>query len=161
MTDIEKIRSEVERLRENTNVTHYIQAFNKVLTFIDSLQEEPVSENLKEELDRYTKHLSPTDIQTAPFGSIEECARHFAGWQKEQDKQWLAEEHKHIFNNGYEEGFEHGRDDAYDEMMKDAIDGEIFDIFYPNGDRLEVYANIPEDKFEGGDKVKLIIIKED
>ena len=45
--------------------------------------------------------------------------------------------------------------------MKDAIDGEIFDIVYPNGDRLEIYAKIPEDKFEGGDKVKLIIIRED
>ena len=29
-------------------------------------------------------------------------ARHFAAWQKEQDKQWLAENHKHIFAKGRE-----------------------------------------------------------
>ena len=44
-----------------------------------------------------------------------------AGWQKEKDKIWLAENHKQIFNNGYEEGFESGRDDAYDEIMEKSV----------------------------------------
>ena len=38
-----------------------------------------------------------------------------ARWQKQKDMKWLADNHKQIFNNGYEEGFEAGRDDAFDE----------------------------------------------
>ena len=40
-----------------------------------------------------------------------------ARWQQEKDKKWLADNHKQIFNNGWEEGFEDGRDGAYDEMI--------------------------------------------
>ena len=49
--------------------------------------EEPVSEELEEEIKRYTKPLNPEDIQHAPFGSLEKCARHFANWQKQQDQE--------------------------------------------------------------------------
>lgn len=46
------------------------------------------------------------------------------------------------------------------QMMNGAIEAEILEIYYPTGSSLEISTRIPEDKYEAGDKVKLIIIKE-
>lgn len=88
MKDKEKIRAEVERLM-NELIQEKEKGFGSdiddacilelqnVLTFIDSLQEEPVNEDLDKEIERYYADWDekPRYIQTA---------RHFANWQKQQ-----------------------------------------------------------------------------
>ena len=61
---------------------------------------------------------APWAIDSTGMAMPKALAKFGADWQKEKDKIWLAENHKQIFNNGYEEGFESGRDDAYDEITK-------------------------------------------
>lgn len=81
-----------------------------------------------------------------------------ANWQKHKDQKTieLAEEHALLA----------GRMQMKEEMMKNAIDGEMKDIeenglvsksLKYNGDELQEALN----KIEVGDKVKLIIVKED
>lgn len=85
-------------------------------------------EELEKEIEQYTLNchdaLEGQQGQCWEFDwddismTIEEAAHHFAQWQKEKDRKWIAENHKQIFNNGYDEGFEAGRDDAFSEIEK-------------------------------------------
>ena len=54
MTELEKIKVEIERLKES-GCASPIVICDTLLAFIDSLQEEPVSEELEAELDSYIK----------------------------------------------------------------------------------------------------------
>ena len=76
MTDKEKIRAEIERQIKKNNGSP-ISVCNDLLSYIDSLSEEPVSEDLENEIQRYYVEWDehPQYVQTA---------RHFANWQKEQ-----------------------------------------------------------------------------
>ena len=78
-----------------------------ILRYIDSLQEEPVSEDLEEEIGRYFKENGDKWTYT-------DVARHFAKWQKEQDQSTieLAEDHAYFA----------GRTKTIDEMMEKAIE---------------------------------------
>ena len=58
-----------------------------ILSFIDSLEEEPVSEELEEEIKKIKKdYFQNASDPTIPLRSIwiEDIARHFANWQKNQ-----------------------------------------------------------------------------
>jgi hypothetical protein len=140
--------------------------------------EEPVSDDLEVELNKYIKdHFTIDKEQLDRFGLDEKdymysmdrsdmlaLVEHFTNWQKKKDNKWLADNHKQIFNNGYEEGFEAGRDDMSEEMLKDAIDATVhIDAGgYPYIPQIELYdydKDIPLAK--EGEKVKVIVIKED
>lgn len=92
---------------------------------IDSMQKDPVNKDLEEEMESFFMRMQVQQYENIFEDTFKDIARHFAIWQKEQDKQWLAENHKYIFNNGYAEGFEVGRDDMYDEMIKETIEGKV------------------------------------
>lgn len=100
-------------------------------------QEGPVSKELEEEIIRYIGYPQEIDEDVSTT-MIRKAARHFAQWQKQQ-------------------------------MMKDAVDGEILAIEDCNYSmnshtHLEMYVDevkLIEKGFKDGDKVKLIIIKED
>lgn len=99
MTDKEKInaiRAEVQNYidaahKAHTNITE--GNFAHLLSFIDSLQEEPASEELEEAAEEYSRHLVTGEID----GKVLEQMGFKAGakWQKEQDKETieLAEDH--------------------------------------------------------------------
>ncbi len=135
MTDKKKIRAEVDRLKElvsdpilsgNDLMIGERNAYNAVLKFIDSLPEEPVSEDLEEEVDEYILD-NFDDAEGRVY--VLQCARHFANWQKQQ-------------------------------MIKDAIDGVVIcDEKLTHGYK-DIVFKFP-DNLQVGDKVKLIIIKED
>ena len=83
-------------------------------------------------------------------------------WQKEQGKKWLADNHRQVFNSGWEEGFEAGRDDMVEQMMKDGIDATVHKL--GNNYLKEITADEISkalEPYNNGDKVKIIIIKED
>jgi hypothetical protein len=128
---------------------------------IKALQEEPVSDDFEEACNQMSKAAIISKCEAGnPFFSDGDYKLGFkagANWQKEQDKQWLAENHKHIFNNGYEEGFEAGRDDMEDEMMKDAKDYTLSET--PLGLNPMIRLTLPNGKYHKGDEVKIIIIK--
>ena len=148
MTDKEKIRAEIERLYNQSLADASRQAdrgleraasasygkskaCKELLSFIDSMQEEPVSEDLEEVAKTYAKKESHGYEPC----NIVETFKAGANWQKQQ-------------------------------MMKNAIDGVITFDYY--GDNDKIYGCIAHDSFcleelglKDGDKVKLIIIKED
>lgn len=84
MTDKERILAEIERKHNewkdgNTTEAKYrCEAYKELLEDFDALQEEPVSEDLNKEIQRYMSSVYP-DGHVVP-----KIARHFAQWQKEQ-----------------------------------------------------------------------------
>jgi len=112
MTDKEKIRKEVERLQKElvkekekglgSDVDDAcILELQNVLTYIDSLQEEPVSKDLEEAATKYArKQLSNPDYPTYNDEYEMECAFEAgAQWQKQQ----LIEKACEWLNNFYSE----------------------------------------------------------
>ena len=173
MTDKELIKQEIERRRKQLpkETEHkglmavyggIAYELTELLQFIDSLSEESgcevnfttKSEDLKEEIERWIKkkHFIFTEID-----EIIETASHFAEWQKQNIKEALQTE------------YEKGRFDMQQEMMKDAVEGQIYREYI--GDDgisiafgLEAYLNEhnpKHNKLHDGDKVKIIIIKEE
>lgn len=133
---ISKIRAEIEK-RYNENIARKTGLANiraneclGILHFIDSMQEEPISEDFEEEFERAWLDY----LETKPFrysydkDRLKEIAHRFANWQKQK-------------------------------MMKNAVSGHIGQtvngILRVLSDEVD-----DELGFEAGDKVKVIIIKE-
>lgn len=85
---IKLIKAEIERLKSSLpwgSCASQIsmecdckdEAYNEVLSFIDSLEEDPVSEDLEKEIQRYYNEMDG-DCRYM------QTARHFARWQKRQ-----------------------------------------------------------------------------
>ena len=153
MTDKEKIRVEIERLKES-GCASPIVICDTLLAFIDSMQEEPLIEDLEEEWNRYI--TSEEYLKDIPGGLP--VARHFASWQKKIDNRYanlgLVEQIR-LQQKCYEKGMA----DMKQQIMKDAIEGYVDMLEFPDKTWIELSA-IPKD-LKDGDKVKLTIIKED
>jgi hypothetical protein len=105
--------------------------YNDLLSFIDSLQEEPVSEELEKAANFYADtHTEWFDADNNPY--VSPAFKAGAKWQKEQ-------------------------------MIKGAVDAECDVILLEEGDELQYSVLYPKGKkpFNKGNKVKLIIVKED
>lgn len=157
MTDKERILAKIQSLLNDTNYDPFTdevfgrsQVLKELKSYIDSLQEEPLSEELENNAIQYAGKHAPYDDA---MDEVKEAFKAGAKWQKQQDKETIEIAEDHAMFAGMEK--------MREQMMKDAIDGEIFDIFYQDGDCLEIHTKIPEDKFQDGDKVKLIIIKKE
>ena len=128
MTDKQKldaIKAEIHRL---VDVRGYDREMaNDLLAFMNSLPNEPVSEDLEEAANEYAKdYLFAPKPQSAP--NI-----HFingANWQKQQ-------------------------------MIKDAVDGKIYETQARSKLKAATIGKISCLKYRVGDKVKLIILKEE
>ena len=125
MTDKEKIKAEIERLKES-GCASPIVICDTLLAFIDSMQEEPVNE----ELEKVAYEYSLYPVAPSKFVLAEQGFKDGANWQKQQ-------------------------------LMKKAIEG----IVTTNIDGwINVMTGFIRPKEAGanfGDKVKLIIIKEE
>lgn len=126
-----------------------------LLQFIDSLPEEPASEDLKKEISKWRNHyLSVLDNNLRiDLRDIEVTANHFAEWQKKKDQETieLAEDHAMLA----------GMNRMKEEMMKDAVDA--FVNTYENTDDSNYVEFVTEQspyKFKETEKCKLIIVKE-
>lgn len=149
MTDKEIIKAEIERLKEENSIglSEYDAGFcnavgetcRKLLSFINSLPEEPVSEDLTEEFNRFLDNEEGMPRMWHPDEQLEwgkDIARHFAQWQREQ-------------------------------MMKDAYDatvGEGNPGVPQFGESIPIIENgdmilLPK-SFKYGEKIKVIVIKE-
>ena len=141
--EVEKIRKEIERRKKEycNGLDAVTELYDSLLSFIDSLQEEPVSEELEEELTNYFnkfKGLESSnwnwriDSVNIHSGGLLDFARHFVEWQKQK-------------------------------MMKDAIEREVKEDAggYPFIEATELY-DYENDKplAKAGDKIKVVFIKD-
>lgn len=141
MTQVEKIKAEIEKLRDyqisciksNYRLTgkpeeNIILECNKLLSFINSMQAESVSEDLEEACEQLAENARKHKAETlSPFFSpidYKQGVIDGANWQKEQ-------------------------------MLKDAADANV-----SFGQPVLLAKSIPTNVAKDGDKVKLIIIKE-
>ena len=165
MTDKEKIKAEVKR--RIINIKDYIlqpnhdkrfeavpEQLSYIIGFIDSMEEEPTSEELEEEVSRWMKE----NCDDAGYFNQIEFARHFAEWQRKRDQETieLAEEHAMLA----------GMNKMEEEMMKNSIECTVLqsevDGFKLNG--VEICPDgiaLDEAKFKIGDKVRVFIVKEE
>lgn len=87
MTDKEKIRAEIDKRlsffseHQNAYETGREESYRAILSFIDSMPEDPASEDLEKEIDRWSKEQYYNDSEKDVFTVV---ARHFANWQKQQ-----------------------------------------------------------------------------
>ena len=164
MTDkVQKIREEVQRLHnllpvmdgDNISVNYADRICTALEKYIDSLQEEPVSEELDEAAKNHAveRYRATRDMVLA-----EKCKWSFkegAEWQKKQDQSTieLAEDHAMLA----------GMEKMKEEMMAKAVEVTVhIDAGnYPYIPQIELYdydKDVPLAK--EGDKYKVVLIKE-
>lgn len=140
MTVKDIFKAELDRLKDETSiglsewengVEHgRMEVINALYKALDSMQEEPVNDDLEDEITRYCNPMlgricDAWNKQQPVELNLGVVARHFADWQKQQ-------------------------------MLKDAVDAEISFRFH----RLSIdLKDNGIEGFECGDKVKIIIIK--
>ena len=144
MTDkVQKIKQEIERrIKEGSSkndISEGALALDSLLDFIDSLPEESgcevnfttKNEDLEEEIDRYYSDWQFDDDTI--YKDMRDICRHFAEWQKHQ-------------------------------MMKDAVETTIVNDWQYGKDPDHAIIPAIHQRIEGfniGDRVKIIIVKED
>lgn len=129
---------------------------SQLIEVIDSLPEEKPSEDLEEAARQYTQEmLESWKFDSTGVRPIREPFIAGAEWMRKKDVEdmYLSD------NRHFLKCYEQGKVDMRVKMMNDAVEGEIVkDI----SNRLAVTAkNINLDGFKFGDKVKIIIVKQD
>ena len=127
-------------------------------TLLELAQKElPDSPDFEAEWKWYVNSRKDDLRNNAVTMNVKEVAKHFAEWQKRQDDELLAIAHF--------DGVQSGKEAERKEMMKEAVEGSV--CILPGGvayveekdnDALKQYIL---DNFRAGDKVKLIILKDD
>ena len=124
--------------------------------------EKSYNEELQQEIDRVWKTCNPIDegmgVETANIHieQFDAIARYFVRWQEERDKETveLAEDHAYFAGSVNER----------EKLLKNAVDGEISSVDVGD-DSYVKKLYMPElqkaiRKFNVGDKVRVIILKE-
>lgn len=182
MTDREKLtafRAEIERLKDSC--ASPVVICNTLLSFINSMQEEPVdylthsvtkisdqeeSEWFKELQDKlnslskekFEKLLAKYDkydeVKGPASEDLEKAATRAAYHQYQNiESDYISENEKNKFIEGAKWKKE--------QMMKDAVEGKILRASLKNDEFRIVSDKIQNDNLKVGDKVKIIVIKED
>lgn len=139
MSNIEKIKAAIERLKaENRNIRcqhneNYCTGYDDAFSDLLSVIDSLPEEKPSKDLEEAAENL---------FETIE------------------IQEHENIFEDTFKKIFIAGAERQKAKMMKDAVEGEIVKDIYNN--KLALTAkNINLDGFKFGDKVKMIIVKEE
>ena len=173
MKMIEKIRQKIEELYNGEAPKHdpqcnfndgYFTGIDAIAQFIDTLEsEKPMNqEGLEEEYKDYVESdpvYSKLVNRNAGLG----IARHFAQWgaeHKQKNEQFPPLEgldaiKAKYYDDGFKNGFDEGVVEGKRLMMEEVVEGEYDQ--YPAA----IYLPTPIPKMNKGDKVKIIIVKED
>ena len=193
---IEQIKAEIERLQAKTSIglNEYdmgyengkVEVCGLLLSFINSLPQEEVGEDLEETLpgtEQYAEQIAGRDY--VPVDWVETLDE-YGKWKIVQAEPVSEDLEKELNNqmdsiyplpeeddfddpcysesnaiksqrNGFKKGFEVGANWQKEQMMVKAIDGEVG---YWTIRGLFVNMEMPSE-LEEGDKVKLVIVKED
>lgn len=121
--------------------------------------EKSYNEELQNEIDRVWKTCNPIDegmgVETAyiHIEQFDAIARYFVRWQEERDKETieLAEDHAYFSGSVNER----------EKLLKNAVEGEISSVDVGD-DKFMVIPGLQKAmrKFNVGDKVRVIIVKE-
>ena len=170
---IATIQNEIKRLKEIGGIvpldnreqkTGYESALIDIEIFLDSLEsEKPTQEGLEEELDRFIasgKSVTVDDYGTykVSYHDFKKVARHFAEWQKEQDEKEQADLFTIVALDAAQR--------TKEQMLKDAVEKtvgqeEIIMVSgHPVWGKLIALTEVDLKRFEYGDRVKIIIVKE-
>lgn len=165
MSNIEKIRQEIERLiKVNTEYENEGYRFGllDILSFIDSLPEEHlrdstkmISEDLEEAAKEYMKKARKHLFDDSPIGRADDAFIAGAKWQKEQDTREMVMSDGSYFQKCYALG----KKDMKEQMLKDAVEGEVVQDVYSRELRAKT-KDLRKYNLKFGDKIKLIIIKD-
>lgn len=127
------------------------------------LVEEPISEDLLDEIHNRWEDDPHTKWPKCPYKDFKNIACHFANWQRERDAKYKAD--NNICCMKFDDieaarigAYEQGKSNMKQQMMNTAIDGYIDQIEYPGSTLIQLSEN-PKD-FNNGEDVKVIIIKE-
>lgn len=163
---IENILKEISRLKKELEGYSASEALDYIEAYINAVSKEPASEDLEESARYYL-----LNTHTSPLNNILHQADLKVEMQYHKDIEDAykagAEEYKQHMKETLQTEYEKGRFDMREEMMKDAVEGtvkyEIGSAEIPQCDRryqvLSDPAPIANAKL--GDKVKIIIVKED
>lgn len=187
--DADRLSAEMEKrmhicdgVFERNSDTYYqgkAVAYQEILSFINSLQQEQPCEDLEEEIKRYGKEEMPVVLES----DLNDIARHFYELGK-QSKEFVSEdleEEIHSFwnkcsefqppfctlevkENGFAVIARHFANWQKSQMLKDAVVGRVVGV-YPlkRGTDIQYGVLYPKGVLphKDGDKVKIVIVKED
>lgn len=156
MSNIEKIKAEIERLREdylNRSYTFVPVTMERLLEFINSLPGEKPSEDLEEAAEELFETIEIQEHENIFEDTFKKIFIAGAEWMRKKDVEDMYMSDNRHFLKCYEQG----KVDMRVEMMKDAVEGFIFqsEDYYPK----ELVAQY-NGELKHGDKVKIIIIKD-
>lgn len=185
MTNKQKIRAEIVRRIGNIlqvgneaylkchllDLYYAKRSYESLLSFIDSMPQEPVCEDLNKEFNRFIVNEEGVSGFLSYEKQIEwglDIARHFVDWQKQQDEKFREDNNiccmkfEDIDNSrigAYEEGKAYMRE----EIMKDAVEAIVYKGLYSKYVKERVNESLSKalENYNPGDKVKIIIIKKD
>ena len=172
MTIIEQIKAEIERRIKKyaTDVTMPLEVLGKVilelkelLSFLSTLEsEKPVDlDELEEEYKDYVEN-DPVYSKLVNRNAGLSIARHFAQWQKEQMMdEWLKDR-----DGCFWDGVEEGKKTMEEQMLKEAVEVRVQTSPLNGPLGISAYccnfhSKHPFYHCKEGDKVRIIIIKED
>lgn len=118
---------------------------------------EPVNEDLEAEIKRYRKEEMPVVLES----DLNDIARHFANWQKEQMIRDCSVQAS--YEAEIEKAEERGYNLCKEQMLKNAVEGEVCKDYIVTEKPFYFYQSrlieLP-DNLKEGDKVKIVIVKE-
>lgn len=158
MTEKELIKQEIEKelsvLGRTSDFDYGRYAeLNHLLLFISKLQKEPASEDLEKEIEHYINLLDEKYGLWEGFKNIiKEAVVFGAEWQKKKDEQHYEDELDRCACNSFNKGYK----SCQQQMMENSMEADVV------VDRLgEVTYLCPHTTEKYGDKVKLVIIKDE
>lgn len=127
MDKIQLIKQEIERVYRHYLYAQefdsgYNMALDDILRFIDSIPEEPASEDLEEEYEKYFK-AHEIDIVLNPYTNCKDIARHFAEWQKQQDEKLFKDDSWNYIEENYPNITKEEKLRLYDVSIKSRLAG--------------------------------------
>ena len=169
MKKIEKIRQEIERLKEfnrsmadhaiNSNMRNFYDGekdcCKQILSFLDTFSEKEPEADLEKEIEWEWVHREKQEVDLIECAEMDReefarFARHFA--ELGADHAPLPEDTV-IFNKGIEEGKRL--------MAEDAEEYEVMDFSSSLERHPHISIHLDNKKYRFGDKVRIIIVKED
>lgn len=167
MSNIDKIRQEIERRKKENmynelpiTVGRYYED-RDLLSFLDTLPEQPV-EGLKEAACDYLDNHKP--LTRYNWGDLMDAFIAGAEWQKkqmgEQARKELAKTDITLADLvAFDEGCKIGRRLERQDLLKDAVEGYV-NYYEDSGGILMAEAQVGC-PYHNGDKVKIVIVKEE
>ena len=131
-----------------------------LLTKIEKMPNEPANDDFEKEVyEHLWKGRMGADVSKPIYFSYDELlevARHFAAWQKQKDADAINE--NALLYSARLEGIDIGKAEMKQQLMKDAIETSVCAML--DGIHIDILPNQLKG-YRFGDKVKVIIIKED